>query len=369
MAENEELMEGQQVDSVSTMDVTDKKCPNCGATVTYDPSTLSMTCEYCGYHKELPKPEAGREIEEIDFNSAKLRQNQNWGTKKKSIVCKMCGAETMYDEAETAAVCPYCGSTSVMPVDDDENIMAPGGVVPFEINNDKAAQLFRKWLSGKFFAKRDAKKCEAKDFKGIYLPYWTYDADTTSSYNAKLGFDYKVKQGDHYVTKTRWRNYTGVYEEFIDDQIVYASTKTNNPYIEAVSQFDFTKLREYSPEFIAGFAAERYTLGLDDGWNKAKAFIKNTLTTNLSTKLRRQYHADRVGQIMLSTSYDNVTFKYILAPIWIAHFRYGDKVYNFVVNGQTGKIAGKYPISPIKVILTILAIIVVIAIIMYLSNM
>ena len=374
MAENEVLVEGQQVEEATTMDVTDKKCPNCGATVTYDPNTLSMTCEYCGYHKELPKPEAGKEIEEIDFASAKIRQNQNWGTKKKSIVCKMCGAETLYDEAETASVCPYCGSTSVMPVDDDENVMAPGGVVPFEVDREKAAKLFRTWLSKKFFAKKDAKNCEANDFNGIYLPYWTYDSDTTSSYNAQLGFDYKVQQRGsdgkmHTVTKTRWRNYTGIYEEFIDDQVVYASKKTTNPYIESVSQFDFSKLREYSPEFIAGFAAERYTLGLDDGWNKAKVFIKQTLTSHLSSKLRNQYKADKVGTINLSTSYDNVTFKYILAPVWIASFRYGNDVYNFVVNGQTGKIAGKYPISKLKVFLTILAIVAVIALLIFLSNM
>ncbi len=369
MAENEELMNEQAV-GTTTMDVTDKKCPNCGATVTYDPNTLSMTCEYCGYHKDLPKPEEGKEIEEIDFSSAKIRENQNWGTKKKAVVCKMCGAETLYDEAQTAASCPYCGSTSVMPVDDDENVMAPGGVVPFEIDNAKAAKLFKSWISGKFFAKSDAKNCEGKDFNGIYLPYWTYDSDTTSSYNASLGFDYTVKQRGsdgkmHNVTKTRWQNYTGVYEEFIDDQIVYASKKTNNPYIEQVSQFDFSKLRQYSPEFIAGFVAERYTLGLDEGWTKAKTFIASTLKSNLGNKLRKQYHADRVGNIQLSTSYDNVTFKYILAPIWIANFRYGDKVYNFVVNGQTGKIAGKYPISILKVVLTIIAVIAVLGLLFY----
>ena len=40
-----------------TEDVTDKKCPNCGATVVYDPETLSMSCPFCGYSRQLPKPE------------------------------------------------------------------------------------------------------------------------------------------------------------------------------------------------------------------------------------------------------------------------------------------------------------------------
>lgn len=348
----------------TTVDVTDKKCPNCGAVVVYDPDTLKMTCQFCGYMRELPKPEEGKEVVEMDFESAKLRSNKNWGTEKKSIECKACGGTTIYDEAETAAVCPFCGSTNVMPVDQDEDTMAPGGVVPFEISQEKASALFKKWLGGKLFAPGAAKKsCEAKNFNGIYLPYWTYDSDTTSAYHATLGFEYKVKKGDSYETKVRWQNYSGIYEEFIDDMVVYASKKTNNPHIESVSEFDFSKLRPYSPEIVAGFAAERYTVGLDDGWTTARQKISSRLKSNLSSKLRRQYKADRVGKIDLSTTYDNITFKYLLAPIWMANYKFNGQVYNFVVNGQNGRVSGKAPVSVIKVIIAIIIAIVALIII------
>ena len=156
MAENENL--NQMVEGV-TEDVTDKKCPNCGATVTYDPATLAMTCDFCGYHKELPKPEEGSKAgEEIDFNSAKLRTSKDWGAQKKTIICKNCGGSAVYDMTETAGTCPFCGSTSVMPVDDEEDVMAPGGVVPFEISREKAAELFKGWLKKKLLAPSKAKK-------------------------------------------------------------------------------------------------------------------------------------------------------------------------------------------------------------------
>ncbi len=358
MAENEGFVEEMEEDKTineTTMDVTDKKCPNCGATVTYNPATLSMTCEYCGYSRTIPKPDSNESLEEIDFESAKIRASKDWGTKQKSIVCKMCGAESIYDEAMTAGNCPFCGSTSVMPVDSDEEIMAPGGVVPFEIPQDKAAQLFKNWLGHKIFTPSAAKKnCEAGSFTGIYLPYWTYDSETTSSYDAKLGFEYKVKTKDGYETKVRWRNYSGVYEEFIDDEVVYASTKTTSPGIRAVSSFDFTKLKPYSPEYISGFAAERYTLGLDDGWEQAKQSIQVKLKSHLGSKLRSAYNADRVGTINLATAYDKITFKYLLAPIWMSSFKFNGKVYNFVVNGQTGKVAGKAPISALRVAIAII---------------
>ena len=372
MADNEGFVEEQEESTVleeTTMDVTDKKCPNCGATVTYDPATLKMICEYCGYSRELPKPDRNTALEEIDFESAKLRSNKDWGTKQKSIVCKMCGAESLYDEALTASTCPFCGSTSVMPVDDDEDIMAPGGVVPFEISKEKASTLFTSWLGHKIFTPTAAKKsCKAENFAGIYLPYWTYDSETTSSYDAQLGYEYRVKRGDHYETKVKWKRYTGVYEEFIDDQVVYASKKTVNPSINAVSQFDFTKLKPYNPEYISGFVAERYTLGLDDGWEQAKGFIQRTLKSHLGSKLRSTYNADRVGTINLSTVYDKVTFKYLLAPIWMASFKFNGKVYNFVVNGQTGKVAGKAPISWLRVAIAIILGIIAFAIVMAFLN-
>ena len=350
MAENENVNEVVQG---VTEDVTDKKCPNCGATVTYDPSTLSMTCDYCGYHKELPKPEDGNKAsEEIDFNSAKLRTSKDWGSKKKNITCVNCGGSAMYDMNDTAATCPFCGSTNVMPVDDDEDVMAPGGVVPFEVSREKAAELFKTWLKRKLFAPSKAKKsCEAKEFQGIYLPYWTFDSQTTSSYTASYGKDYKDKDGN---TKTRWYNCRGIHDEFIDDEVVYASTKTKDDNIRSVSSFDFSKLRDYDPQFIAGFAAERYSLGLDEGWSQAQKTIKIKLEQHIRENVKARYKADRVKNVQLATSYDKITFKYLLAPIWISNFNFNGTVYNFVVNGQTGKIAGKSPVSALRVAIAII---------------
>lgn len=365
MADNVDNVENVEIESGTTLDVTDKKCPNCGATVEYDPDLLKMACAYCGYTRELPQPGEGKSVDEMDFASAKLRSSVDWGTKKKSIVCKQCGGETVYDATETASSCPFCGSTSVMPVDDDEDVMAPGGVVPFEISNEKAVELFNSWLKSKIFAPSAAKKsCRAENFNGIYLPYWTYDSETTSSYEVKLGYRHKKSDGSTYYT---YRTYRGVYDEFIDDQVVYASKKTDNPYIKSISTFDFKKLRAYDPQFVAGFAAERYTIGLDDGWELAKKDIQKTLKNHIGTQARKAHHADTVSNVTLSTMYDKVTFKYILAPIWQANFKFNDKVYNFVVNGQTGKIAGKAPISPLRVAIAIAIGIVVIALIAHFS--
>lgn len=369
MAENNGMMDEQAeiITTGMTEDVTDKKCPNCGATVVYDPETLAMTCPFCGYSRQLPKPDDnGQDVEECDFSSATNRESLDWGKEKKSLVCKNCGAETIMDSADTAQCCPYCGSTQVMPVDNDESVVAPGGVVPFEISKEKAAELFKSWMKGKLFAPTEAKKsCEAKNFNGVYLPYWTYDSQTTSPYMVKLGFDSKDKDGNVHTT---YRTYTGIYERFIDDETVYASKKTNNPYIKQASTFDFTKLRKYSPEFIAGFLAERYTIGLDEGWDIAKGQIKTKLESEIGSMEKKRHHADSVSKVMFNTSYAKVTYKYVLAPIWIANFKFKEKLYNIVINGQSGQIRGQSPVSPAKVAIFIAILVAVFAAIWYFLN-
>ena len=363
--------EGNQVAVGTTMDSTDKKCPNCGATVVYDPDTLAMTCHSCGYQRQLPKPEdVAKDIEEIDFTTATQRASIDWGQARKSLECKNCGATTVFAATDTAACCPYCGSTQVMPVDDLADAMAPGGVVPFEISQQKASQLFKSWIKGKFFAPNAAKKsCEAKNFSGVYLPFWTYDSQTTSPYSVQLGYRHeRTNSKGETETYYEYKNFSGIYEKFVDDELVYASKKTDNPYINAVKQFDFKKLRPYAPEFIAGFLAERYTVGLDDGWQLAKNQIKNTLRSEIGQYEKRRQHADTVESVNFNTDFAKVTFKYVLAPIWIANYKFNNEVYNFVVNGQTGKIAGKSPVSIPKVILTIVLAIIAIIIAYYLFS-
>ena len=345
----------EQFYSERTEKETDKKCPNCGATVVFDPATGGMHCDYCGYTCELPKPEEGHEICEMDFESALHTESFNWGEQKKEVQCKQCGAVTIYDALETAAVCPFCGSTSVMPAATD-NTIAPGAVCPFAITKDQAGERFTKWLKGKLFTPKKAKQNARPDaFQGVYLPYWTYDAQTTSNFTGRAGYDKRVKDKDGNMrTETDWRYVSGVYQEFFDDVTVMASKRQADSGVRACEPFDFSKLVPYSPQVVAGFVAERYSIGLKDGWASAQKTIQSRLSSDISSYIRRHWNADRSDSVRFSTLYSNITYKYLLVPTWISSFKYKDKVYQFAVNGQTGKVGGKAPVSAWRVILAIL---------------
>ena len=341
--------------SETTEKETDKKCPNCGATVTFDPATGGMHCEYCGYTCELPKPEEGNDVCEMDFESALHKESFNWGEQKKSVECKQCGAVSIYDALETAAVCPFCGSTNVMPAA-KENTIAPGAVCPFAVTKEQAGKHFEKWLKKKWFAPRKAKKnARPEAFQGIYLPYWTYDAQTTSNFTARAGYDKTVKDKDgHSRTETDWRRVVGVYQEFFDDVTVMASKRQENSGVKDCEPFDFSKLVPYTPRVMAGFSAERYSIGLKEGWHMAQQTIQSHLHSNIPSYVRRHWNADRADSVRFSTLYSRITYKYLLVPVWISSFKYKEKVFQFAVNGQTGKVGGKAPVSAWRVILAIL---------------
>lgn len=334
---------------------TDKKCPNCGATITYNPASGMMHCDYCGYERELPKADTENQVCELDFEAAVNTESCEWGAEKKSVECKNCGAVSIYDALETAAVCPFCGSTQVMPAATNKTI-APGGVCPFEVTKEQAGANFTKWLKRKWFTPKKAKQsANPEAFKGVYLPYWTFDAQTTNNYTARAGYDRKVRKKDgSYETQTTWRYVSGVYQEFFDDETVMASKRQEDSGVQECEPFKLNKVVPYDPKYLAGFVAERYSIGLKDGWEIAQTSIHQKLRSSVDTYIKSEWRCDRTSNVNFSTIYSNITYKYLLVPAWISSFKYKDKTYQFAVNGQTGKVGGKAPVSALRVIIGIL---------------
>lgn len=338
-----------------TKEETDKKCPQCGGTMSFDPKTGGMKCPYCDYEEEIiQEEELPKEAVELDFSKAEETANCNWGVETKTVICKMCAGESVYDALQIAGTCPYCGSNQVME-EKGKNTLAPGGVCTFKIDKKTAGENFNKWLGKRFFCPKIVKEtAQADKFQGLYLPYWTFDTDTVTNYTARYGKDRRRRKGNgEYETVTDWYQTRGTHAQFIDDELVNASTQHDRSLMAGLEPFNTKDNVAYKPEYIAGFASERYAIGLKEGWEKAKSSIYSKLRKNIRNKILREKNADRVDNLNTSTIYNNITYKYLLLPIWISSFRYGDKTYQFMVNGQTGKVSGRTPIDKLKVALVI----------------
>lgn len=342
-----------------TKEETDRKCPRCAGTMDFDPNTGGLKCPFCDYVEEIKQEEdIPTQAEELDFHRAEETANCNWGVETKTVICKMCGGESVYDALQIAGTCPFCGSNQVMEAK-GKNTLAPGGVCVFKIDKETAAQNFNKWLGKRFFCPKIVKEtAKAEKFQGLYLPYWTFDTFTVTNYSARYGIDRRRRKSDgNYETVTDWYTTNGTHREFIDDELVNASTQHDRSLMAGLEPFNTKDNVAYKPEYIAGFASERYAIGLKEGWEKAKSSIYSKLRKAVREKIRREKRADRVDNLKTESFYQNITYKYLLLPIWISSFRYGDKTYQFMVNGQTGKVAGRTPIDKVKVALTIAAVI------------
>ena len=165
-----------------------------------------------------------------------------------------------------------------------------------------------------------------------------------------------------------WYTTSGTYRKFINDNLQVATKRYDTAIIKAVQPFDTEDNLLYKPEYITGFISERYSVGLDESWENAQNDIRNILRSNIISQIESDHMTNHVRNVSFDTEYSNVKFKYLLLPIWISSFKYKDKIYNFMVNGQTGKVGGKTPISPWRVLAAVLIAIAVIVGGYYLYN-
>ncbi len=359
--------EYEEPNIVSTMEETDRKCPMCGGVMDFNPATQKLLCPYCDHAEDIASKEKFV-AEELDFASAEETASTDWGVATKIVLCNSCGAENIYDVNAVSNVCPYCGSNHVMETTGEDS-MAPGALVTFRLDSKMAADRFREWIGGKFFCPKLAKESAKPDsFQGLYLPFWTFDSQTYNSYSGEYGHRRTYTDNDGNTrTKTDWYSTRGRFDHFIDDMLVCASTRQNGGLITKLEPYNTSDVVEYKPEYMAGYMAEKYTVKLQPAWEVAQSRIARLLKEEARSIIIASHHADAARNVVVNTEHNNITYKYIMLPVWISSFKYEGKVYTFMVNGQTGKVSGSTPISWIKVALVVLAIIIVIALWYYIG--
>lgn len=356
--------------TASTEEKTDRKCPSCGGVMDYNPAKNNLSCPYCGYEEQIEAADAPFEAKELKFDFFETDESCDWGTATRTIYCKACGAQTVYDFNDIASECPYCGSNQIMEQETQVKVMAPGGVIPFQFDVKEASSRFRSWIKRRFFCPRQAKQnAQPKSFQGMYLPFWTFDSRTVSSYTGEYGIVHQRKNRDgETVSETHWHHTRGHYSKFMDDVLVSGSSRQNELLLNQIEPFDTTKVVEYKPEYLAGFGAERYSIQARNAWETAKDKIDKILHRDIEDKIEREHNTTLTRFIQVSTSHHDVTYKYILLPVWISSFTYNGKLYHFMINGQTGKVSGKTPVSWLRVGLTALVLILLFLLIHFFMN-
>jgi LSD1 subclass zinc finger protein len=349
-------------------------CTGCGAKLSFAPGTRELKCEFCGTENQIAGNDA--KVEELDFNTyLHALEGKQETVEEEHVKCEKCGAEQSLPSQLFASRCTFCGASIVSQSYHNRRIK-PKSMVPFQVERRIAQDRFRGWIRKQWLAPNDLKRYAQSDagLTGIYLPFWTYDCQTSSDYTGERGDDYYVDQsytttnskGETVVNttrrkETRWTPASGHVDKFHDDVLVMASRTLPADIAGATQRWNLEALVPYQPEFVSGFQAEAYQVGLRDGFPLAKQQIDAAI----ERLVRRDIGGDQQRIHSVATRYSAVTFKHVLLPVWISAYRYRDKVYRFLINGQTGEVSGESPKSAWKIALLVGAILLGLLLVLY----
>ena len=351
-------------------DALQTKCKACGGIMQYSPADEDLKCVYCGKSAELDKTAA--EIEENDFNYWKDRANENnedQTVEVSEIKCRQCGANTTLAPNISAAKCVFCSTPLILDEASIKRFWQPEYLLPFKITEKESGANFTKWLGKKWFLPSELKKGEVDNemFKGVYLPFWTYDAETYTEYRGERGEDRtetsRNNKGEEVRrTVTDWYPARGDVSVSFDDVVVPAAKTLPPKIMNQLTNWDMTNCVAYRQEFMAGFITEIYQIDFREGVNRAKEKMDNVIDSTI----RSDIGGNKQKVSSKNTQYNDLMFKLLLLPIWISAFKFNGKLYQFVVNGRTGQVIGEYPKDKTKIILLIAAIIAVISVLIML---
>lgn len=254
----------------------------------------------------------------------------------------------------------------------------PQALVPFVLDEGQARAAMVAWMGNLWFAPNTLLEYARKGrtLNGIYVPFWTFDADTQSRYSGSRGDYYyetrtvtvnvngRNEQRQERVRKTRWTSVSGHVAERFDDVLTIASTSLPQRLGNELTPWDLTALVPYSADYLAGFRAEGYTVGLADGHAQARVQMEHIIMQNV----RRDIGGDEQRVNDINTDWADETFKHILLPVWMAAYKYNAKSYRFVVNGQTGEVQGERPWSAWKIGFAILGVVAIGVTIAYVAS-
>lgn len=320
------------------------KCKACGGNMVFDPNTQKLKCEHCGTEEDFIKD---KEVKELDILEG-FKNAEKWSSGTMVYRCANCGASIVMTANEVAKNCPYCSTPQVVQTEDLAGIK-PNAVYPFLLDKPNAKTTFLKWAKKRFLAPTAFKKNVDPDkINGVYQPCFTFDSNTSSVYEGRIGKTHTRtvrRNGKSYTESyTVWRNISGRYDDFFNDVTITAGNSVNQKSMNKLMPFPIESIQVYEEKYLSGFSASHYDKDITQSWEEAKSYMDSALRSRILSR----YSYDQVAYLNVSTTHEGVTYKYVLVPVYIVNYTYKKKYYKVFVNGSTGRTTGKSPVSWIK---------------------
>ena len=347
------------------------KCPNCGADMAFDSQTGLLRCGSCGRTDNIEKM-AGKtvsspdgdvtyEMDEDDVNAANSAFEKDYedpsDTDEPSshstfgehdaieYHCNNCGAVLITDAQTTATTCSFCGAGVVIG-ERLSGSLAPAKVIPFTISKDQAQEAFKKWCRKGLLTPKDFMTADRiKNITGLYVPFWLYDLNGRGEAEATCTRVRTYVSGDWIYTETKFYNVYRKVDLNYSGIPCDASQKMEDHMMDKLEPYQYSNLKDFSMPYLAGFIAEKYDFNDEQMLPRIKdrfsTYVDNYIRSTISGYSSVTFHRKDI----------NIRKKqadYTLMPVWMVCYDYKQAEHNFAMNGQTGKIVGKPPISKAK---------------------
>ncbi|MEO0897314.1 MAG: zinc ribbon domain-containing protein [Bacteroidota bacterium] len=334
------------------------QCPNCGSPkVVFNIKKQGLHCQHCDYTKVLVPQTDQIEEHPLHLDSRLMSRSEDIEIEVKVFHCDNCGSETSFPEDKVRISCPFCGSEKVNETATETRIIKPMGLIPFKITKEEALKQYKGFLTKGWFTPNNlVKYAKIKNLHGVYLPFWTFDAFTYSSWTAQSGdyyyetqyyTDAEGKRQSRRVRKIRWYHTSGKLDHFFDDVTVLASHGVPEDLMNIILPFHPEELTNFDSQYLLGWETELYQKDVKDGFRRGDQIMDARIKSMCANDVPGDTHRF----LRVDTHKEGLTFKHMLYPVWVAAYKYKDKSFQFLVNGQTGEIAGRKPKSPWKIAL------------------
>lgn len=338
-------------------------CAACGAQAEWNPAKQALVCPSCGTTAPGKLDTDTGLIREIDLVQA-LRElpeeERGWLTERRNVRCRSCHAISVLDPGRVGQRCDFCGSPELLDYEEIKAPIRPQAVLPFKVDHDQAREALRRWCAGRWLAPRGFKDRARFDrIRGIYLPYWTFDARVHCRWTADSGTyhytneSYRDRGGrtrTRRVRHVRWQSSAGELDHVFDDAPIPGTRGMDRGLLKRLEPFATANLAPYSTAYLSGFVVEHYQVVLIEAAQSAR----EAMNEQLRELCGRQVPGDTFRNLQIEPEYSGQTFKHILLPFWLLAYVHGGKSYQAIVEGHTGRIAGHYPKSVWKVGLLVL---------------
>lgn len=328
-------------------------CPNCLANVSYSSTSASVTCKYCGYTESLIGEQVGTAAGENLLTTNIYKDAQiGWGRDdRREVHCENCLANFSVPQDEVTTKCPFCGTNKIVADQQGPDAIRPMFVLPFEKEFEEVQTEVDAWLNSNswILPRKLIKSMDGMQFQAIYLPFWTFDATVSGSWKGYLGEDMGVEVLRDVVPAPSKHDYEDNFFDLFDDFVASGSKHVPPELLRWMSDFDLSKLATYDPNLLTGRAAHAYEIQLHDAWNTAQLEMRRALKHEVRAEaLAHEELTLNMAQVDID-DFGDVSWRYVLLPVYMATYDYEGETHHVLVNGQSGTVVAKRPVNAAKI--------------------